>query len=56
MPVALAVPGLAGFPTDYAGVAPNATKAYTFTASRAGTFVYEAGRITSEWRERPGPP
>ncbi len=30
-------------PTDRTGVADGGTKAYTFTAARAGTFLYEAG-------------
>ena len=55
MPVTLAIPGLAGFPTDYVGVAPGATKPYTFTASRAGTFVYQAGHITTSGANDPGP-
>ena len=55
VPVTLAIPGLAGFPTDYVGVAPGATKAYSFTASRVGTFVYEAGRITTAGAHDPGP-
>lgn len=39
----LAVPGLASFPADMTGVAPGASRTYTFEAERPGTFLYEAG-------------
>ena len=32
-----------GLPADTAGAAPGGTATYTFTASRPGTFLYEAG-------------
>ncbi len=32
---------------DTSGVAPGASKAYTFTASRPGTYLYEAGLIAN---------
>ncbi|WP_425954885.1 multicopper oxidase domain-containing protein [Xylanimonas sp. McL0601] len=34
-----------GTPPDRTGVAPGATKSYTFTASRPGTYLYEAGLV-----------
>ena len=53
-PVTLSIPGLTGFATDYTGVAPGAEKTYTFTPTRAGTFVYQAGHVTGGTTD-PGP-
>jgi hypothetical protein len=51
-PVALAVPGLTGFSGAAGGVAAGAAaKTYTFTAGRAGTYLYEAGHTGNGSRQ-----
>ena len=51
--VALAFPGqpLPAGGEDTVGVAPGVTRTYTFTASRAGTFLYEAGHTAAGARQ-----
>ncbi|HEV7204217.1 MAG TPA: multicopper oxidase family protein [Jatrophihabitans sp.] len=56
--VSLALPGQgavsggsSGSGDDTAGVATGGTRTYTFTASRAGTFVYEAGHTADGNRQ-----
>ncbi|WP_329060659.1 multicopper oxidase domain-containing protein [Amycolatopsis sp. NBC_01480] len=49
--LSLAVPGLLGGADDRAGAAPGATKSYTFTANRAGTYLYEAGHTPDGARQ-----
>ena len=34
-------------PTDQVGVAPGRAKAYTFTPTEPGTFIYEAGPLAN---------
>ena len=41
--VGLAVPQVDGFYGDTTGIAQDASKTYSFTPTRAGTYVYEAG-------------
>jgi hypothetical protein len=41
--LSLALPAVTGLATDTTGAAPGAAKSYTFTASRPGTYLYEAG-------------
>jgi FtsP/CotA-like multicopper oxidase with cupredoxin domain len=43
-PSSLVFPGQQGLVPDTAGVAAGATRAYTFTASEPGTYLYESGR------------
>lgn len=58
-PVSLAFPGqpasafTAGLSTvaEETGAAPGATLVYTFTAARAGTFIYEAGHTANGTRQ-----
>jgi len=45
VPVSLSIPGLANVAPDYAGAAPAATKSYTVTVDRPGTYIYQAGHI-----------
>ncbi|MET8846787.1 multicopper oxidase domain-containing protein [Amycolatopsis sp. NPDC004625] len=47
----LAVPGLLTGPDDRTGAAAGAAKTYTFTASRPGTFLYEAGHTPDGARQ-----
>jgi hypothetical protein len=49
--LSLAVPGLLTSPDDRTGAAPGATKSYTFTADRPGTFLYEAGHTPDGARQ-----
>jgi FtsP/CotA-like multicopper oxidase with cupredoxin domain len=49
--LALAVPGMTGLADDTTGVAPGSVGAYTFTASRPGTFLYEAGHTPDGARQ-----
>jgi hypothetical protein len=49
--LSMAVPGLLTGPDDRAGAAPGAVKAYTFTASRPGTYLYEAGHTADGVRQ-----
>jgi hypothetical protein len=49
--LALALPAVTGMVPDTTGAAPGATKAYTFTASRPGTFLYEAGHTADGARQ-----
>ncbi|MET7804819.1 multicopper oxidase domain-containing protein [Micromonospora chersina] len=41
--LALALPAVTGLAPDRTGAAPGGTRGYTFTASRPGTYLYEAG-------------
>lgn len=50
-PLSLAIPNLTGFETDTAGAPPAATKSYTFTATRPGTYLYEAGHTPAGARQ-----
>ena len=45
--VGLSVPAVDGFHGDHVGVASGASKTYTFTPDRAGSYVYQAG-LTSD--------
>lgn len=47
----LSLPQVETFPDDTTGAAPAATKPYLFTASRPGTFVYEAGATVGGSRQ-----
>jgi FtsP/CotA-like multicopper oxidase with cupredoxin domain len=49
--LALALPTVSGLAVDTAGAAPGGTKAYTFTASRPGTYLYEAGHTADGARQ-----
>jgi hypothetical protein len=49
--VSLAVPSVTGLPPDTTGAAPGASKTYTFTASRPGTYLYEAGHTADGARQ-----
>ncbi|MEN3305194.1 MAG: hypothetical protein V7603_1396 [Micromonosporaceae bacterium] len=49
--LALAVPAVTGMVPDTTGAAAGAAKAYTFTASRPGTFLYEAGHTADGVRQ-----
>jgi hypothetical protein len=49
--LALAVPAVTGFAPDTTGAAAGASKAYTFTASRPGTYLYEAGHTADGARQ-----
>jgi hypothetical protein len=50
--VSLAIPGLAGFGGPSSGVAAGgASSSYTFTASRPGTYLYEAGHTANGPRQ-----
>ena len=40
-----------GLPADTGGAAPGGTATYTFTAARAGTFLYEAGLTANGARQ-----
>jgi len=48
----LEVPGQ-GLPPDLAGIAPAASKAYTFTASAVGTYLYQAGPLPAAQHQVP---
>jgi hypothetical protein len=41
--LSLALPAVTGLAPDRTGAAPGATRSYTFTAHRPGTYLYEAG-------------
>ena len=41
--LALALPAVTGLVPDRTGAAPGGTRSYTFTATRPGTYLYEAG-------------
>jgi hypothetical protein len=49
--LALALPAVTGMAPDTTGAAPGATKTYTFTASRPGTYLYEAGHTAGGARQ-----
>src|SRR5581483_2734031 len=49
--LALALPAVTGFAPDTAGAAAGGSKAYTFTASRPGTYLYEAGHTADGARQ-----
>ena len=49
--VSLAVPGMTGLVDDTTGVAAGGSKTYTFTASRPGTYLYEAGHTADGARQ-----
>src|SRR3954470_23160159 len=49
--VSLAVPSMTGLMPDTAGATPGATKTYRFTASRPGTYLYEAGHTPDGARQ-----
>lgn len=47
----LSVPQVDGFTEDTVGVGSGGVKTYTFTATRPGTFLYEAGGTTNGARQ-----
>ncbi len=49
--LSLAVPAVTGMAPDTVGAAPGSAKGYTFTASRAGTYLYEAGHTPDGVRQ-----
>ncbi|HEY2672373.1 MAG TPA: multicopper oxidase domain-containing protein [Rugosimonospora sp.] len=49
--LSLALPEVTGLPTDRTGAAPGATASYTFTATRPGTYLYEAGHTADGARQ-----
>jgi hypothetical protein len=49
--VSLAVPGMSGLVDDTTGVGAGSSKTYTFTASRPGTYLYEAGHTADGARQ-----
>ena len=49
--LSLAIPALTGVVPDMAGAASGAAKAYTFPATRPGTYLYEAGHTTNGARQ-----
>ena len=49
--LSLALPAVTGLVPDQTGAAPGASKAYTFTASRPGTYLYEAGHTADGARQ-----
>lgn len=49
--VSLAVPGMTGLVDDTTGVAAGSSRTYTFTASRPGTYLYEAGHTPDGARQ-----
>jgi FtsP/CotA-like multicopper oxidase with cupredoxin domain len=49
--LALALPTVGGLPVDTTGAAPGGSKAYTFTATRPGTYLYDAGHTTDGARQ-----
>ncbi len=44
--LSLAFPAVTGLAPDRTGAAPGGIRSYTFTASRPGTYLYEAGHTT----------
>jgi hypothetical protein len=50
-PLSLALPAVTGVPADLTGAAPGASRGYTFTAGRPGTFLYEAGHTPDGARQ-----
>jgi Multicopper oxidase len=49
--LSLALPAVTGLVPDQTGAAPGASKAYTFVASRPGTYLYEAGHTADGARQ-----
>ncbi|MGI5238974.1 multicopper oxidase domain-containing protein [Dactylosporangium sp. CA-139066] len=49
--LSLALPAVTGLAPDPVGAAPGATAAYTFTARRPGTYLYEAGHTADGARQ-----
>jgi hypothetical protein len=49
--LSLALPAVTGLTPDTAGAAAGATKSYTFTAARPGTYLYEAGHTADGARQ-----
>ncbi|OLB80435.1 MAG: hypothetical protein AUI14_06770 [Actinobacteria bacterium 13_2_20CM_2_71_6] len=49
--LSLAIPAITGMVPDTTGAAPGTDKPYTFTASRPGTYLYEAGHTTNGARQ-----
>jgi FtsP/CotA-like multicopper oxidase with cupredoxin domain len=49
--LSLGVPAVTGVAPDQTGAAPGATATYTFTASRPGTYTYEAGHTPDGARQ-----
>jgi hypothetical protein len=49
--LSLAVPAMTGLLPDTDGAAPTTDKAYTFTAKRSGTYLYEAGHTANGARQ-----
>jgi hypothetical protein len=49
--LSLAMPTLSGLATDRVGAAPGAVATYSFTASRPGTYLYEAGHTPDGARQ-----
>ena len=49
--LSLAVPNMTGTAPDTVGAAAGGTKAYTFTAGRPGTYLYEAGHTPDGARQ-----
>ncbi|MGC9669582.1 multicopper oxidase domain-containing protein [Planosporangium sp. 12N6] len=49
--LSLALPAMTGVAPDTVGAAPGASRAYTFTANRPGTYLYEAGHTPDGGRQ-----
>jgi hypothetical protein len=49
--LSLALPAVTGLAPDQTGAAPGAATSYTFTASRPGTYLYEAGHTADGARQ-----
>jgi hypothetical protein len=49
--LSLALPAVTGLVPDQTGAAPGAVTSYTFTASRPGTYLYEAGHTADGVRQ-----
>ena len=49
--LSLAIPDQTGLASDPTGAAPGSTATYTFTASRPGTYLYEAGHTADGARQ-----
>lgn len=50
-PTSLSIPQVDSFPDDATGAASGGSTTYTFTADRAGTYLYEAGPTTNGPRQ-----
>jgi hypothetical protein len=49
--LSLALPAVTGLAPDTTGAAPGASRGYTFTASRPGTYLYQAGHAANGARQ-----